>query len=145
MKILLLATRQFAKLFFFLPLFIGWGLYGSAQKTMTTNKPTTASSRVLYGEASFYANKFNGRQTASGEIFSQNKFTCACNLLPFGTWIKVTNVRNGKMVVVKVNDRLHPKMRRIVDLTKAAAKMLGYTARGVVRVKVEVMGKNKPL
>ena len=145
MKKVLLAARQYARPFFLSSLFFGTALYVSAQKTIVTNKPKTASSRVLYGEASFYANKFNGRQTASGEIFNQNKFTAACNVLPFGTWIKVTNVRNGKSVVVKVNDRLHPKMKRLVDLSKVSATKLGYTARGVVRVKVEVIGKNKPL
>ena len=65
-------------------------------------------------------------------------------MLPFGTWLKITNVRNGKSVIVKVNDRLHPKMRRIADLSKAAAKKLGYSAMGIVRVKVEVIGKSKP-
>ena len=98
---------------------------------------------VIYGLASFYADKFNGRETANGEIFSQQKFTCACNMLPFGTWIKLTNVRNGKTVEVKVNDRLHPRMRRIADLSKAAARKLGYTGLGTVRVKVEVIGKRK--
>lgn len=145
MKKLLLAVRQYARPFFLSSLFFGAALDVSAQKAMVTNKPQTASSRLLYGEASFYANKFNGRQTASGEIFNQNKFTAACNVLPFGTWIKVTNIRNGKSVVVKVNDRLHPKMKRLVDLSEASATKLGYTARGVVRVKVEVIGKNKPL
>lgn len=102
------------------------------------------SKRVIYGLASFYANKFNGRRTSSGEIFSQSKLTCACNMLPLGTWIKVTNVRNGKWVKVKVNDRLHPKMRRIADLSKAAAVKLGFVAHGLARVKVEVYGKTTP-
>jgi len=104
----------------------------------------TAVKKTLYGEASFYANKFNGRQTASGEIFSQKKMTCACNALPFGTWIRITNLRNNKTVVVKVNDRLHPKVKRVTDLSYAAAKQLGYTGHGVARVKVEVLGKTKP-
>ena len=125
-------------LFFFTP---SSGQKKSSSKTKLAKSP---NKRVIYGLASFYHDKFNGRQTASGEIFSQRKLTCACNMLPFGTWIKVTNVRNGKSVVVKVNDRLHPKMRRIADLSKAAAKKLGYTASGLVRVKVEVMGKKKP-
>jgi rare lipoprotein A len=98
--------------------------------------------KVLYGTASFYSNKFNGRKTASGEIYSQSKFTCACNVLPLGTWLKVTNMRNGKSVIVKVNDRLHPKMRRLVDLTRAAAQKLNYISSGLTRVKVEVLGKN---
>lgn len=100
--------------------------------------------RVLYGQASYYANKFVGRKTASGEIFSQTKFTAACNTLPLGTWIKVTNMRNGQWAIVKINDRLHPKMGRIVDLTRAAAEKLGYVAAGLTRVKVEVLGK-KPV
>jgi rare lipoprotein A len=115
-----------------------------AQSTDKENKPTHTARRVLYGTASFYANKFNGRQTASGEIFSQDKLTCACNVLPFGTWIKVTNIKNGRFAIVKVNDRLHPKMRRIVDLTKATAISLGYKSQGIVKVKVEVLGKTKP-
>lgn len=125
-------------LFFFTP--------SSGQKKTSSKAKVAKSSnkRVIYGLASFYADKFNGRRTASGEIFSQRKLTCACNMLPLGTWIKVTNVRNGKSVVVKVNDRLHPKMRRVADLSKAAAKKLGYTASGLVRVKVEVIGKKKP-
>lgn len=97
--------------------------------------------RVFYGQASFYSNKFNGRRTASGEIFSQKKLTCACNVLPLGTWIKVTNMRNGKSVVVKTNDRLHPKMKRIVDLSNAAAHKLGYVSSGLTRVKVELVHK----
>jgi rare lipoprotein A len=108
-------------------------------------KPVAAKktvSKILYGTASFYANKFNGRKTASGEIFNQTKFTCACNVLPIGTWLRVTNMRNGKSVVVKVNDRLHPKMRRLLDLTRAGAQKLGYINAGLTRVKAEVLGKN---
>ena len=99
------------------------------------------TTRVFYGQASFYANKFNGRRTANGEIFSQKKLTCACNVLPLGTWIKVTNLRNKKWVIVKVNDRIHPRMKRIVDLSKAAAEKLGYVSRGLTRVKVELVDK----
>ncbi|HMI78483.1 MAG TPA: septal ring lytic transglycosylase RlpA family protein, partial [Ferruginibacter sp.] len=102
-----------------------------------SKKPT----RVFYGQASFYANKFNGRKTASGEIFSQNKLTCACNILPLGTWIKVTNLRNGRTAIVKINDRIHPKMKRIVDLSKSGAQKLGYVSKGLTRVKIELIDK----
>src|SRR6188768_3620721 len=98
-----------------------------------SKKPT----RTFYGQASFYANKFHGRKTASGEIFSQTKLTCACNVLPLGTWIKVTNLRNGRSTVVKINDRIHPKMKRIVDLSKSGAQKLGYVSKGLTRVKIE--------
>lgn len=99
--------------------------------------------RILYGQASFYANKFEGRKTASGEKFSHDKMTAACNVLPLGTWIRVTNLKNGKSIVVRTNDRLHPKTRRIVDLTKKGAHKLGYYKNGLTRVKIEVL-KHKP-
>lgn len=105
---------------------------------------TAKSKKVFYGQASFYSNKFQGRKTANGEIFDQKKLTCACNVLPLGTYIKVTNLRNGRTVVVKTNDRLHPRMKRIVDLTKAAATKLGFVSSGLTRVKVEVIGKKAP-
>lgn len=105
---------------------------------------TGKNKKIFYGQASFYSNKFQGRKTANGEIFDQKKMTCACNVLPLGTYIKVTNLRNGRTVVVKTNDRLHPRMKRIVDLTKAAATKLGFVSSGLTRVKVEVIGK-KPL
>ncbi len=107
-------------------------------------KTASKSKKIFYGQASFYASKFHGRKTASGEIFDQKKFTCACNVLPLGTWIKVTNLRNGRTVVVKTNDRLHPKMKRIIDLTRAAATKLGFVSSGLTRVKVEVIGKKAP-
>jgi len=100
--------------------------------------------RILYGTASYYADKFNGRKTANDEIFSQKKMTAACNVLPMGTWIKVTNLKNKKSVIVRTNDRLHPRMKRIVDLSRIAAQKLGYIGLGLVRVKVEVLGKKKP-
>lgn len=95
--------------------------------------------RVLYGQASYYADKFHGRATATGEIFSQGKVTAACNVLPLGTWIRVTNLSNGKSIKVRTNDRLHPKTRRIVDLSYEAARQLGYISKGLTRVKIEVL------
>jgi rare lipoprotein A len=65
-------------------------------------------------------------------------------VLPLGTWIKVTNLRNGKSIIVKTNDRLHPRMKRVVDLSRSAAQKIGYIGYGLTRVKVEVLGKKKP-
>jgi rare lipoprotein A len=107
------------------------------------NKKSTKSTRTLYGQASYYASKFEGRKTATGEIFKHSKMTAACNILPLGTWIRITNLRNGKSIVVKTNDRLHKKTRRLVDLTKTAAQKLGFVKAGLTRVKVEVL-KSKP-
>jgi rare lipoprotein A len=97
--------------------------------------------KVLVGTASYYADKFNGRQTANGEIYDSKKLTAACNALPLGTWIRVTNLSNSRSVVVKTNDRLHPKMQRVVDLSRSAAEKLGYIGKGLTRVKVEVLQK----
>lgn len=114
-----------------------------AQADTAKIKPAKTK-KVFYGQASFYSNKFQGRKTANGEIFDQKKLTCACNVLPLGTYVKVTNLRNGRSVVVKTNDRLHPRMKRIVDLTKAAATKLGFVSSGLTRVKIEVIGKKAP-
>lgn len=103
-----------------------------------------AKPKILYGTASFYSNSFNGKKTANGEIYSHKKMTAACNVLPLGTWIRVTNLRNGKSVVVKTNDRLHARMKRVVDLSREAAEKLGYVKSGLTRVRVEVIGKKKP-
>ncbi len=118
----------------------------AAQGHPINDKPKTKkTTRVFYGQASYYANTFNGRRTANGEIFDQKKFTCACNVLPLGTWIKVTNLKNGRSAIVKVNDRIHPKMKRIVDLSRAAAQKLGYISNGLTRVKVELLDKKSIL
>ena len=131
----LVAVALFACLFF-----------AAGAAPQDTAKSSRASvKKVFYGQASFYANKFNGRKTANGEIFDQKKMTCACNAVKLGTWLRITNVRNGKSVIVKANDRIHPKMRRVVDLTSGAARKIGITTKhGLGRVKVEVLGRTKP-
>ena len=126
-------------LFFITLLFIGRYLFAGDTAEIKSVKP-----KILYGTASFYSNSFNGKRTANGEIYSHKKMTAACNVLPLGTWIKVTNLRNGKSVVVKTNDRLHSKMKRVVDLSREAADKLGYVKSGLTRVRVEVIGKKKP-
>ncbi len=100
------------------------------------------SKGAQYGTASYYSNKFQGRPTASGELYDKNKMTCAHNSLPLGTWVKVTNLRNKRSVIVRVTDRLHHKNKRVVDLSGIAARKLGYIKRGLARVKVEVVNKN---
>lgn len=96
------------------------------------------------GSASYYNNSFQGKRTASGEIFSQQKLTCASNVFPLGTWLRITNLKNGKSVIVKVNDRMHPRMKRVVDLSKLAAENIGMVSAGVAQVEVENLGKTLP-
>ena|SRR5437867_1439314 len=112
--------------------------------SLVRKKRKASLAKIQYGTASYYAKKFNGRPTASGEIYDSKELTAAHNGLPFGTWIKVTNQRNGSSVIVKVNDRLHHQNKRLVDLSLAAAKKLGYTGRGLAKVKLEVLGKTRP-
>jgi rare lipoprotein A len=91
------------------------------------------------GYASFYADKFVGRKTASGELFSQKKLTCAHNTLPLGTMIRVTNLSNQLFVDVKVNDRLNHRNPRIVDLSEAAAKKISFSGKGVIKVRIDLI------
>lgn len=88
------------------------------------------------GKASYYADKFNGRKTASGEKFRNSKLTAAHKTLPFGTKVKVTNVKNGKSVKVRINDRGPFVAGRIIDLSKKAAKKIDIDKVGVGTVKI---------
>lgn len=112
-------------------------IFSSAQGKVNYRKVAQSDSAVGY--ASFYSNKFIGKKTASGEIFSQDKFTCAHNSLPMGTLLKVTNLKNDKSVTVRVNDRMHQRNPRLVDLSRAAAKTLDFNGGGVIKVRVEVL------
>lgn len=107
----------------------------------TTLPNVTGTGKVLTGIASFYSASFEGKQTANGEIFRHSKLTCASNKFPLGTWLKITNLKNNKTIVVKVNDRMHPRMKRLVDLTLTGAKALNFVAAGLTQVKAEVIKK----
>lgn len=89
--------------------------------------------------ASFYHDKFNGRKTASGDLFSNSKMTAANRTLPFGTMLKVTNLRTGKSVIVEVNDRGPFHSSRALDLSKAAFKAIGNPSRGTMPVEYEII------
>lgn len=121
-------------------------LYESVAQVKTKSPRSIRSRKTLqtqYGTASFYHNKFNGRKTASGKVFNQKKLTAAHNAVPLGTWLKVTNMRNKKAVIVQVIDRLHYRSRRLIDLSKAAANKIGFSKSGLLPVKVEITGKSK--
>lgn len=100
------------------------------------------------GIASFYHNKFVGRKTATGEVFSNKKYTAASNHYTLGSYVKVTNLDNGRIVYVKINDRMgHPS--RSIDLTEVAARDLRFHSKGITKVKIETVssdeGKRKVL
>jgi rare lipoprotein A len=95
---------------------------------------------VQYGIASWYGKDFHGKPTSSGEIYDMYQLTCAHNTLPLGTMVMVTNMENGKSVELKVNDRGPFVKDRIIDLSYAAAQMVGMYEKGTAYVKLEVIG-----
>jgi rare lipoprotein A len=101
--------------------------------------------KLTRGFASWYGGVFNGRLTASGEVFDQNELTACHPTLPFGTRVKVMNTRNHKSVVVRITDRGLLYGRRVIDLSYAAAVQIGMTESGVVPVTIQVLPKtDKP-
>jgi rare lipoprotein A len=100
---------------------------------------TLAQAQVQSGKASFYADKFEGQPTASGEKYKHNKLTGAHKTLPFGTKVKVTNTTNNQSVEVTINDRGPYVDGRIIDLSKAAAEQLGFVNLGLADVTLEVV------
>ncbi|ADX67283.1 RlpA-like protein precursor [Weeksella virosa] len=97
------------------------------------------SSEVATGIVSWYGDKFHGRKTASGKIYDKNELTAAHKTLPFGTKVRVTNIKNGKSVVVEINDRGPFIKSRVLDLSKAAFSEIGKTSSGVMQVEYEVL------
>ncbi|MEQ1517965.1 MAG: septal ring lytic transglycosylase RlpA family protein [Usitatibacteraceae bacterium] len=93
----------------------------------------------LDGVAAYYSNRLNGRKTASGQRFNNGALTAAHNTLPFGTRVKVTNTKNNRSVVVRINDRGPTTAGRIFDLSRAAAGKLGYVRSGLTEVKAEIV------
>ena len=88
------------------------------------------------GLASYYADYYQGRQTANGEIFDHDKYTAAHKKLPFGTKVLITNLSNQKQVMVRINDRGPFVKKRIIDLTKKAARELDLIGPGVAKVRI---------
>jgi rare lipoprotein A len=112
--------------------------------TPVLESPKKTTSKLVHGFASWYGGVFNGRQTASGEVFDQNELTACHPTLPFGTKVRVVNTRNHKSVVVRITDRGLLYGRRVIDLSYAAAVQIGMTEAGVVPVTIQVLPKTEP-
>ena len=124
--------KQFIILFLLLPVFA------------VAQQGNVETGKTLKGKATIYANMFQGRRTATGEIFKHSNMTAASNFFKLNSWVRVTNLINNKSVIVRINDRMHPrmaKMGRVVDLTKTAALLLGGFD-GLTKVRVEEISKN---
>ncbi len=100
---------------------------------------TNDNDEVKTSYASYYHDKFNGRRTASGEVFNNDKFTAAHRTLPFGTKVRVTNLRTGESVIVRINDRGPFHSSRALDLSKAAFDEIGNVNRGTMPVEYQVV------
>src|SRR3954453_9734346 len=105
---------------------------GSSSKQVTP-KP------YQVGRASWYGKQFHGRSTASGEPYDMFQFTAAHRQLPLGTWVRVTNLHNGRSITVRVNDRGPYVGNRIIDLSYGAAQMLELRARGTEKVRLDIV------
>jgi len=110
-----------------------------AQSKKQVKEKQKGSKPYQIGRASWYGKQFHGRQTASGEPYDMFRFTAAHLQLPLGTWVRVTNLRNDKAVIVKVNDRGPVTPGRIIDLSYGAAKVIGLDRMGLARVRLEVI------
>lgn len=99
--------------------------------------------RKQQGLSSWYGKRFHGKKTASGEPFDMHAMTAAHRTLPLQTWVRVTNLANGKKVTVRINDRGPHLQSRIIDVSQGAAKALGFSKKGLARVEVEVLPQNE--
>jgi len=118
----------------------------SEKKVVDSSSEFVIKSKVksLLGIASFYSKNLDGTETATGEKFKNSKLTAASNSFKLNTWVKVTNIRNGKWVIVRINDRMHPRMAkrgRIIDLSRSAAIKLDFIKKGLTKVRIQVVEK----
>ncbi len=114
---------------------------GLKRTSATPSKPRKALKPKPYqvGTASWYGKQFQGRETASGELYNMFQFTAAHRQLPLGTWVRVTNLRNGRWVIVRINDRGPVPRSRIIDLSYGAAQMLGIRPLGIAKVRLDLL------
>lgn len=113
--------------------------YQEKGKTHQTIDKEASRQYGQVGTASYYGGMFHGRKTASGEVFNENGFTAAHKTLALGSYALVTNLRNGRKVIVKINDRGPFSKDRIIDLSKGAAREIGMLSAGTAQVRVEAM------
>ncbi|SKB52470.1 septal ring lytic transglycosylase RlpA family protein [Daejeonella lutea] len=117
-------------------IFILFTLFATASGEPTGSNTKSSKTMTVTGKATYYASKFHGRRTTSGEVFSNKKLTAAHLKLPFGTIVNVTNVDNGRTVEVRINDRGPHSKFYIIDLSQAAAKKIGMFGKGVANVEI---------
>ncbi|GAA4445733.1 hypothetical protein GCM10023091_37700 [Ravibacter arvi] len=108
--------------------------------TLLSSPWATTAEVTIHGKASYYSRRFEGKKTAFGEVFRNRLFTAAHRTFPHNTLLEVVNLKNGRNVVVRVNDRGPWKKSHLIDVSEAAAKELGMIRSGVGDVQVRVVG-----
>lgn len=108
--------------------------------TLTISLLSVAQTR---GTASYYSHKLHGSKTSNGARYHKDSMTCAHRTFPFGTWLKVKNLKNNKEVIVKVTDRGPFARKRIIDVSYAAAKKLDFIGHGITKVEIINLGKDR--
>lgn len=126
--------------FIFLCISVVWSLSACTPSSVAASSAQRGQAAVKSdGLASWYGPNFAGRQTANGEIFDPSQLTAAHKTLPFGTQVRVTNLNNGRSVVVRINDRGPFKPGRVIDLSRAAAERVGMISSGTAPVSLELL------
>jgi len=118
---------------------------GLALTSCATTRPMRVESppvEAQVGVASYYAGSWHGRRTASGERFDMHELTAAHRTLPFGTRVRVTNLNNGREVIVRINDRGPWKKKRVIDVSYAAARKLGMIGPGTAKVRLDIVAES---
>lgn len=121
------------------PLLMGLCLTSACASTRPSTEGRDAYASVQEGYASYYGGEHQGRRTASGQIFDKRQLTAAHRTLPFGTRVRVVNLDNGRRVIVTVTDRGPFKRERVIDVSRRAARELGFLRAGTAHVRLEVL------
>ena len=117
----------------------GGGNQDPVRESLRQDRNEQKVQSTYFGNASYYAEEFQGRKTASGEIYDMSKYTAAHRTLPFGTICRVTNLKTNKTVIVRINDRGPFVPGRILDLSRGAAQALDGISQGIMEVKIEIL------
>ena len=136
------AIAIFATAFFVTTAHTGNAVHAAVPQTANNGWPAVHEHRqhwFQFGRASWYGHALQGMPTATGEAYDMNAMTCAHRTLPLGSLIRVTNLRNHRSLVLRVNDRGPMVETRVVDLSYAAAKRLGFSGRGTTKVRIDLV------
>lgn len=109
-----------------------------------TSNHTAGKPNRITGIASYYHPKFHGKKMANGDTYQHHSLSAASNVIPMHKWVKVTNIKNGRSVIVKITDRMARKNKRVIDLSYGAAQQLKMVKQGLAKVRIEILTNYAP-